>query len=301
MAYRNLMVENVARISCRNRQLIVKGVQDHSVPIEDINAVMLENRQSTITVAALSQLAIANATLYVCDEKHIPCGVLTSFNRHSRQLAVLKLQEQLSVPAKKRLWQQIVKAKINNQASCCLLCQMEDEAYHLQKLAATVTSGDAENVEGVAAGYYFNKLFGRGFTRGDGLDCRNAALNYGYAILRGNIARLLVSYGFIPAWGLHHRSELNAYNLADDLIEPFRPLVDLYVVRNISDTDSLNPKNKRALFNLLNMEMQSGEQKHSAAYAAERLVHSLLRCYGDYQNRLLLLPVLLELQQHQYE
>lgn len=295
------MVENVARISCKNKQLLVNSVEEHSVPIEDINAVMLENRHSTITVAALSQLAIANATIYVCDEKHIPCGVLTPFNRHSRQLAVLKLQEQLSIPAKKRLWQQIVKAKINNQAACCFLCQMKDEAYHLQKLAVAVTSGDAENVEGVAAGYYFNKLFGRGFARGDGLDCRNSALNYGYSILRGTIARLLVTYGFMPAWGLHHCSELNAYNLADDLIEPFRPLVDLYVAKNISCNDSLNPKNKRALFNLLNMEMQSGEQKHSAAYAAERLVHSLIRCCGDYQNRILLLPFLLELHQHQYE
>jgi len=162
-----------------------------------------------------------------------------------------------------------------------------------------VRSGDTGNVEATAAQYYFPALFGDGFTRGD--DCIwNAGLNYGYAILRGCVARTLSVYGFLPPLGLHHRSTLNPFNLADDLMEPFRPLIDLMVIRNIQQDDELKTDQKRMLFNCLNMDILSGGQHHSVSYAIEREIQSLGSALSD-KNSDLLLPGLLELKQHHYE
>lgn len=154
-------------------------------------------------------------------------------------------------------------------------------------------------MEATAAQYYFPALFGDGFTRGE--DCGwNAGLNYGYAVLRGCVARSLAVYGFLPALGLHHRSTLNPFNLADDLMEPFRPLIDLLVIQGIEEEDILTPSNKRMLFNCLNLDILSGGQHHSVSYAMEREVQSL---GGALANRSaeLTLPLLLEPKQHRYE
>lgn len=300
MAYRNLLIESSANLRCRKEQLIVTTDGEHSIPIEDISSIVLENNQSTITAAALSKLSQNGVSVFVCDEKHLPCAVLTSFAQHSRNLSVVRMQEALSLPVQKRLWQQVVQAKINNQAECLLLCGNEKGAIYLQGLAKTVVSGDTKNVEAIAANYYFKNLFGKEFSRGDDADGRNSALNYGYAVLRGHIARLLASYGFLPMHGIHHCSEQNSFNLADDFIEPFRAVVDLYVVQNVSCSDSLLPVNKRNIYNLLNMDMLSGGQKHSVAYAAERLVQSFTRCCQK-TTKELMLPKLVALKQHSYE
>ena len=299
MAYRNLMVESPAHISCKQNQLVVCTTQTSSVPIEDICAVLIENRQTVITTAALAALAQNGSAVYVCDEKHLPCGVLLPFASHSRQLAVVRGQMEASLPHKKRLWQQVVQAKIANQAQCLALCGKQQEAAALLGRAKTVTSGDKENAEAAAAAYYFPALFGAGFTR-SAQDGRNAALNYGYAILRGAMARSVAAYGFLPCLGLHHCSELNAFNLADDLMEPYRPVVDLYAAANISEDSPLTPVLKRCLYNLLNVEIRINNQRHSVAYAMEQTVQSLRRCTQDGQARLSL-PTLLAHRQHGYE
>ena len=300
MAYRNLLIESCANLSCRQEQLIVTTDCKHSIPMEDINSIVLENNQSTITIAALSKLAQNGVSVFVCDEKHLPCAVLESFAQHSRNVGVMRLQEKLSLPQQKRLWQQVIQAKINNQAECLMLCGKEKESTYLGGLAKTVVSGDAKNIEAVAANYYFKNLFGVGFSRGDDADGRNGALNYGYAILRGHIARLLTGYGFLPMRGIHHHSEQNSFNLADDFIEPFRPVVDLYVAQNVSKQDLLVPIVKRGLYNLLNVDMLSGGQRHSVAYSAERLVQSFMRCCQQ-TTKELMPPKLVALKQHTYE
>lgn len=300
MAYRNLMIASNAQLKIQNEQLLITTDATHKVPIEDINSVLIENRQSTITIATLAKLAQDGVTVYVCDEKHTPCAIMMPFAQNSRQYGMIKLQESMSLPLQKQLWQQIVKSKINNQAKCLELNDFISESKALQLLAKNVSSGDANNTEAVAAASYFKTLFGKNFSRGDDNDLRNAALNYGYAIIRGHIARLIASYGFLPMKGIHHRSELNAYNLADDFIEPFRPVVDLLVSKELQTIDCLTSLVKQKLYNLLNVDINIACQMHSVTYAAEKMIQSYTRCCQK-TTKELVLPKLVALRQHTYE
>lgn len=296
MAYRNVMITTPCRISCKQDQLLVQGDVSASFPIEDLLSVLVESRQCTITTAALSALAKEGVAVFTCDEKHIPCAVTLPFSQHSRQLEVTHQQLNWTVSEKNRWWQQIVQAKIRNQAECLALCGRCEKAVILRKRSDAVRRGDSENIEATAAAIYFPALFGEGFTRGAEADTRNAALNYGYAILRGCMARCLAVYGFIPWMGLHHESTLNAWNLADDMMEPYRPVVDLFVAAQVGSNASLDTRLKSWLFNLLNMDIRSGGQRHSVAYAMERQTQSLRS-----NAKTLILPELLPLQPHSYE
>ncbi len=299
MAFRNVIVQNPARISVKNSQLIIATDREHSLAVEDISALLIESRQSTITAAALSLLGQCGCAVFVCDEKHLPCAVLEPFCRHSRQLGIISSQLNMGEVLKKHLWQSIVTAKIGNQAQCLTLCGQTKASAGLMAMAGSVRSGDSANTEAAAAARYFPSLFGPGFTRGseNGI---NSALNYGYAILRGSMARYLAAYGFMPALGLHHRSELNSFNLADDMMEPFRPVVDLMVYSGVDPSEELCPEHKRLLFNCLNLDILSGGQRHSVAYAMERAVQSLRHSVSQNENALVL-PRLLPLNQHRYE
>lgn len=300
MAYRNLMIASNAQLKIQNEQLLITTNATHRIPIEDINSVLIENRQSTITIATLAKLAQDGVTVYVCDEKHTPCAIMMPFAQNSRQYGMIKLQESISLPMQKQLWQQIVKSKISNQAKCLELNGFITDAKNLLSLAKSVVSGDVKNVEAVAAASYFKILFGKNFFRSNEKDLRNAALNYGYAIIRGHIARLIASYGFLPMKGIHHRSELNAYNLADDFIEPFRPVVDLLVFQKLQDINQLTPTIKQKLYNLLNVDICIANQSHSVAYAAEKMIQSYIR-YCQKSTKELVLPKLVSLRQHTYE
>lgn len=304
MGCRNVILEKAFSVAVKNNCLLIDG--EHSLPTEDINALLLENRACTVSAAALAKLVQDGAAVFICDDKHLPCAVMLPFAQHYLQTEMAKAQESLSVPDKKRLWQQIIVAKITNQAKCLELLERTEEAAALRRLAGTVNSGDTKNVEASAARQYFQYLFADGekFKRGGRGDRepRNAALNYGYSVMRGQVARLLAAYGFMTFKGLHHRSEYNSFNLADDLMEPLRPIVDLFTALHFKNNISaeLNPELKRGLFNLLGAEVESGGQKHSVSYAAERLVQSFSRCCYRL-DRDLLLPVLVPLKQHRYE
>lgn len=297
MAFRNVMIESPARIRVKNEQLLVCTDKEYSLPVEDLSALLLENRQSTITTAALSLLGQSGCALFVCDEKHMPCAVLTPFSQHSRALSSAKLQLSATEPSKKRFWQGLVKAKIGNQAKSMYLCGKDGSV--LEGMAERVRSGDPDNLEASAAQLYFPMLFGPDFTRGDD-NGTNAALNYGYAILRGCMARTLAVYGFLPAFGVHHHSELNAFNLADDFMESFRPIIDVLVFQSEGREEPLTPARKRALFNCLNLDILSGGEHHSVSYAMERLVRSYTRSLHE-KDAELCLPELLEPRQHRYE
>lgn len=290
------MITTPCRISCQQGQLIVQGDVSASFPVEDLLSVLIESRQCTLTTAALAALAAEGVTVFVCDEKHIPCAITLPFARHSRQLEITRCQLRWTQPARNRWWQQIVQAKIRNQAECLAICGHCEPSSLLCKQAAGVRSGDRENREATAAALYFPALFGSCFTRGCENDARNAALNYGYAILRGCMARCLAVYGFIPWLGLHHDNTLNAWNLADDMMEPYRPVVDLFVAEQVAQDAPLDTHLKSCLFNLLNMEIRSGSQRHSVAYAMERQVQSLRGT-----EKAMALPELMPLQPHRYE
>ncbi|MBF7097243.1 type II CRISPR-associated endonuclease Cas1 [Alkalibacter mobilis] len=300
MGYRNIFVSSSAKLSCKNNQLIVQADDTFSIPIEDINCLMLEDLKSNISVYLLSALSEKGVTVFVCDQKHLPCGLLLPMWSHSRKLKVLKKQLNQKKPFIKQLWKDVVQTKIENQAICLKLLN-KDGSIKLLDIKENVKSGDVDNAEGRAARYYFSKLFGNEFYRG--IDSTvNASLNYGYAILRGCMARQLASYGFEPSLGIFHHNEQNSFNLADDLMEPFRPIVDLFVGKNISyDNEAdLKPAIKHQLFNLLNCSVESGNQIHSVSYAIERTVKSLTRTLEEGTDELLL-PRLIGLRQHSYE
>lgn len=159
MAFRNIIVENPAHISVKNSQLVIRTDTEHSAALEDISALLLENRQATITTAALSALGECGCCVFTCDEKHLPCTVLAPFMQHSRQAAVIEKQLAAGEPLKKRMWQAIVKAKITNQALCLKYCGNEHDCQTLKAMAERVRSGDVGNVEAAAARFYFPVLF----------------------------------------------------------------------------------------------------------------------------------------------
>lgn len=299
MEFRSVFVSNPAQLSVRRGQLVIRQEEERSVPMEDLSALLLESRAVSITTAALQELTDHGVTVYLCDETHLPAALVLPMNRHSRQLKLLKGQIAMRRPTQKRVWQGVVMSKISNQARCLSLLGKEG-AEELRELADQVRSGDPDNWEAVAAARYFPALFGAGFTRGE--ECRvNAALNYGYAILRGAVARHLVIRGLEPCLGIFHHSELNRFNLADDLVEPYRPLVDLYVASHVPDDEGdLTPAIKQQLFQLSHYLVEQGGKQFRAISAIGRMADSFSRIVQSGEGQLEL-PHLLPLQLGRYE
>ncbi len=299
MEYRNVFLANPAKLSVQREQLVIEQAEKFTVPLEDISAVLIESQQVQLTVHAAAALAEHGITVFLCDEKHLPCAQILPINQYCRQRKMLMAQCEMGKPLKKQLWQRIVVQKIRNQAAC-LRFSGGDGWEELRQLAEKVLSDDSDNREAVAAALYFPRLFGKGFSRSND-DPRNAALNYGYAILRGGIARNLVVHGLEPCIGLHHRSELNNFNLADDLIEPFRPIVDLYVAQNFSEEDDvLTPKQKAGLFNLTNCLVRQAGKDYRVMLSIDRTCTALANSVAE-QALLLELPELIPLELHRYE
>ena len=299
MPFRNIVITGTVALSAKKNQLLIdKKEEKISFPIEDISALMIESRYVSISSYALSQLSEFGVPVFFCNNEHIPNSVLLSYNSHSRQLKMTKVQVSLPKPLLNRLWQTIVVAKIINQSLCLDFCNVED-SKKIKLLSQRVQSADKTNVEGVVAATYFKLLFGKNFTRNQD-NIFNAALNYGYSIIRGVVARSLVSYGLDPSLGIHHKSELNNFNLADDIIEPYRQIVDLYVALNVSEDDKMTPELKHELFGLLSVNVLIGEENFSVSYAIEKTVQSLSSYFVNNREDILL-PTLCELKLHQYE
>lgn len=299
MEYRNIFLANPARLSVQREQLVIEQAEKFTVPLEDISSVLIESQQVTLSARAAAAMANRGITVFLCDDKHLPSCQLLPINQYCRQRKLLMAQCELGKPLQKQMWQQIVIRKIQNQAQCLRLMG-KGSWTELQQLAGKVLSNDSDNREAVAAALYFPALFECNFSRGSD-DPRNAALNYGYAILRAGIARNLVVHGLEPCIGLHHRSELNNFNLADDLIEPFRPIVDLYVAQNFSEEDDvLTPQQKAGLFNLTNYLVKQAGRQYRVMLAIDRACSALANSIAE-QKLLLELPELIPLELHRYE
>ncbi len=205
MGYRNIFIESNCRLSIKNSSLVIKNNMDETlIPLEDINSVIIDNRICSITTYLIDEFTKNDILLYVCNEKHLPTSILLNINSYCRQLKRIEEQITLPKPIQKRLWQNIIIQKVENQARCLELLQIDGYEY-VYNLSKSVQSGDSTNVEATAAAYYFRCLFGPNFTRR--LDSIiNMALNYGYAIIRGMIARSLVAYGFETSIGLFHHN-----------------------------------------------------------------------------------------------
>ena len=301
MGFRNIKIDSHVKLSIKNQQLYIETDILRQIPLEDINCIIIENQTVTVSAYLLQKMADMGITVYVCDEKHLPNAVLLSMVRHSRHFKILKYQIEAGKPLQKRLWQQIVVRKIRNQALCLAYLDL-DGSEELMKMCKEVQSGDRTHVEAKAAAFYFKSLYGLGFSRGND-HVINSALNNGYHIVRGLIARSIVCYGLEPSIGVFHHSELNNFNLADDMIEPFRPLVDLYVAQNydIAEIDSdLTPERKRGIFGIINYDMDVKGEKRIISNCIDMLVASYSSALQGKRSDLEL-PELMQLQVHSYE
>lgn len=292
MAWRVVAIENPARLSVRDNQLVITQEMESTLPIEDIDALILDNYGSTITTNLLTALATKGTTTVICDEKHLPASVLLPYSQHSRQAKVSRQQLSMSQPLKKQLWQQIIISKITNQADVLRSHGLDDSI--LRSLANDVKSGDTSNRESIAARIYFDQILGDA-TRHKPI-WHNAALNYGYAMARSHIARHIAARGLVASQGLFHHNELNSFNLADDLIEPYRAVVDLYILENVAphhtgDPDSNLTKHDRQLaIDILNYYVIMNGKKFTVRHSVERTVESFIECIETKEADKLLLP-----------
>ena len=298
MAFRNIYIQNDVQMKIKNEQLQITKEDTYTIPLEDINSICIESQRTSISTYALRKFIEHDIAVYICDEKHLPTGIVLGMNNYSRQLKNIKMQIQMSKPLMKRIWQEIIKQKIRNQASCLKLLQRREYSI-LENMVEHVTSGDTRNKEAIAAVVYFRSLFNKAFNRKS--DCiENAALNYGYAIVRGMIARTLIMFGFEPALGIFHHNQLNNFNLADDLIECFRPVVDIFVVANIDfSSPYLTSEDKKKLYNVINCLVLIDGKKFNLQGAIEYMIKSLSSSMNKKEN-LIKLPQLIELEQYRY-
>lgn len=291
MIKRTLFFGNPAYLSMKNAQLVIRLTDAQTqeevtktVPIEDIGVMVLEDRQITITNGALDALLQNNCAVITCDEKHMPAGMLLPLEGHTVQSERFRLQIDASLPLKKQLWQQTVQAKIRNQAS--VLKRLSGvETGCMMTWANDVKSGDSENLEGRAAAYYWKSVFPEmeSFVRDREGDAPNNLLNYGYAIVRAVVARALVASGLLPTFGIHHHNRYNAYCLADDIMEPYRPYVDELVIGILGsgvDCSELATDLKRQLLGLPVKEVIIGGQRSPLMVAVTQTTASLVKCFS---------------------
>lgn len=296
MIKRTLCFSNPAYLSLRNKQLLVRlekhdgePEREATIPVEDIGFVVLDHRQITITHGALSALLDNNASVVTCNESHMPVGLMLPLEGNTIQSERFQSQLSASLPLRKQLWQQTVQQKILNQAA--LLRELHDiETGNMKTWAAEVHSGDSTNLEGRAAAFYWSQMFPSipNFTRDREGVYPNNLLNYGYAILRAVIARALVGSGMLPTLGIHHHSRYNAYCLADDIMEPYRPFVDRLVVETMAECCDVEVTTaiKRRLLSVPTLEVRINGQRSPLMVAASQTTASLARCFAGESRRI---------------
>lgn len=298
MIKRTLYFGNPAYLSMKLQQLVISlpdkdKDNKHTIPIEDVGVIVIDNPQITITHALLDQLVANNCAVISCNKNHMPSALFMPLDGNSTQSERFNQQINASIPLKKQLWQQTIQAKIRNQAAILRIFR-NDNAKNMLKWASEVRSGDSENVEARAAVYYWKNLFPTvpNFIRGQEEDPPNNLLNYGYSILRAIIARALVSTGLLPTFGIHHHNRYNAYCLADDIMEPFRPYVDKIIIQIVdsgTEFHILNTEIKRILLSIPTTEVTIEGKRSPLMIAASTTATSLYKCFSN-QSRKIIYP-----------
>lgn len=303
MIKRTLCFSNPAYLSLKYAQLVVRfpevekadmlqSIKDEAqitIPIEDIGVVVLDHRQITITQALLAALLENNTAIITCNDRHLPIGLNLPLTGNSVQNERFRMQLDASLPLKKQLWQQTVQQKILNQAA--VLSAQGIEQRNMQAWAKEVKSGDTENMEGRAAAYYWRNVFPQipDFVRGQDELPPNNLLNYGYAILRALVARALVAAGLLPTLGIHHHNRYNAYCLADDIMEPYRPYVDKEVIRltQMGEYNEITAEFKKELLALPVLEVTINGKRSPMMVAVQTTANSLVKCFAGEQRKLI--------------
>ena len=305
MIKKTLYFGNPAYLSLQNNQLVIKlpevernaslpdSFKKQTVvtkPIEDIGLVVLDNNQITITSGVLEALLENNCSIITCDSKSMPVGLMLPLYGNTVQNERFREQLSASLPLKKQLWQQTIKAKIENQSAVLVNC-LGEESRCMKVWANDVKSGDSENLEARAAAYYWKALFADidGFTRDREGISPNNLLNYGYAVLRAIIARALVSSGLLPTLGIHHHNRYNAYCLADDIMEPYRPYVDELVfglVQQYGKNLELTRDIKAKLLTIPTLDVIISGKRSPLMIAASQTTASLYKCFSGELRRI---------------
>jgi len=293
MIKRTLYFGSPAYLKTENEQLILTNTETGelmSAPIEDIGVVILDHQQITVSQALIAKLLSNNVAFITCDNTHHPTGLLLNLDGNTLQSQKFQAQLEASAPLKKQLWQQTVSAKLINQAA--MLESIRIPAKNLLTWANEVKSGDPDNQEAKAAAYYWKNLFP------DFLEFRrerygpppNNLLNYGYAVLRAVVARSLVSSGLLPTLGIFHKNQYNAYCLADDIMEPYRPFVDKVVVNIVRMNGrflELTPSMKKDLLSVPAMDVPINDEKSPLMVAVQKTTASLSKCFEGKLRKIL--------------
>lgn len=277
MAYKVILIENEVDIKLKLDNLVIyKSGNEIWIPMDDISVIILDNLKINITVRMLSLMAEHNIALIVCDIKHNPLGFYCSYDNHSRMSKMIGNQISRTRGFYDELWKIIVKSKIENQAQVLeLLDKSSDTVIDMRKFKENVSDGDKSNREAHGAKIYFNTLMNTSFSRGNEDILLNSGLDYGYAILRSYIARLCVGYGLNTQIGIHHKNEYNRFNLVDDVMEPFRPIVDIYVYRILNGEEYFKQEHRHKIINLLNHYIKYNNKKMILCNALEEYIERM--------------------------
>ena len=290
MIKRVLCFENPARLSLKLAQMVVE-LQDvtRTLPIEDIGVVILDHKQITITHALIDALLANNVAMVTSNDKHLPVGLMLPLDGNTLQSERFRAQIDASEPLKKQMWQQTIVAKILGQAH--VLGTQLIEHNNMLKWAKDVRSGDTENMEARAAAFYWRNIFEKdAFIRDpQGLPPNNL-LNYGYSIVRAMMARALVGAGLLPTLGIHHHSRYDAYCLADDIMEPYRPFVDMKVLemwKNGGITSDISSDQKRELLGITTMDVSISGHRSPMMLAIQTTAQSVQKCYSGEARKII--------------
>ena len=302
MIKRILSIENPCHLSSDLSQLVLtpkNGSSALRTPVEDLGFLVIDHPQVTLTKFLLQDLARNNVAVLFTDEYHLPASMLFQLTGHHLQNERFRKQLEASEPLQKQLWQQTIRAKIRNQAAALRHTSLNAEgmelAAPLMKMAEDVRSGDSDGREAKAARYYWPRIFGEEFRRERKGDPPNAHLNYGYAVVRAAVARAITAAGLLPTLGIHHRNKYNDFCLADDIMEPYRPFVDLqvwYMMNAIAGWENMGKEVKAALLSVLNTDCRMGADRSPLQVAMMRTAQSLAACFEG-RSRKLVLPELI--------
>ena len=290
MLKRTILLENKTSVSTKHLQLVIKTeLRESTIPAEDVGYLVIDHPQVFLSIPAMNLLVENNAAIVVCGNNHLPNGMFLNLNSHYIQQEIFRNQIEATLPLKKQLWQQTVVEKIANQGQ--LLEKITGESNSLNFLASRVLSGDTSNMEGVAANLYWRAFFEYSdlkVKRERFGDFPNNFLNYGYAILRAATARALSGSGLLNTLGIHHRNKYNAYALADDMMEPFRPMVDEKVFKLIemSDNQDLTTGVKVEFLKILTQTVYFNEEKSPLMVGLQKTASSLQQCFTGEKKKL---------------
>ncbi len=293
MSWRSVVISKPAYLSLHHHALRVQQEgQSARIPLEDISVLLIDHPRVSLSAQLLSACATEKIVVLTVDAQHHPNGISLPFLPHHRLLKVLRLQMALTKPKKKRLHQQLIRQKISNQATLLEQHQKTGAALQLSRMAKKLASGDPDNDEAQAAQLYFRQLYSTGFTRQQPR-FYNVAMNYGYALIRAALARSLVCHGLLPVLGLFHHNAYNPFNLADDLIEPFRPCMDAWILHHYpgEPAHTLGRADKQCCIRFLHTDLSTTKGSCSVLALSEALVSSLVSVMTGRQDTLLL-PVL---------